>query len=289
MGLTTGLHRSPFHLLSVSARDGRRQIVAQAEERALYLDADTCQKARSDLTNPRTRLSAEIAWLPGLSPRKATQLVDSLLHDPMAVRKESGLPTLAHLNLLAAVFEVVDGEHDAKDLASFIQEAAYLSDALHHDEILRDINEDRAVSSFPEARALDQIEAELVQRKRYCRSVVKDALDRLPPKTLIQVMTITVDGVTAGGENHAPELIDALIDSYEVENRPSCRRKRKTSTSSSKAPANRRTLAMRQSSRMWTRSRQWRATGIPGMLEVIEQPETDEEKFTRLYGMYRKP
>ena len=35
--------------------------------------------------------------------------------------------------------------------------------------------------------------------------------------TLIQVMTDTVDGVTSGGEDHAPELIDDLVDSYEVE------------------------------------------------------------------------
>ncbi|WP_287497566.1 hypothetical protein [Pandoraea sp. CB10b_02] len=46
----------------------------------------------------------------------------------------------------------------------------------------------------------------------------KDALDRLPPLTLVQVMTDTVDGVTLGGEDHAPELIDDLVDSYEVEN-----------------------------------------------------------------------
>jgi hypothetical protein len=114
----------------VTTRDDRRRIVELAEEKSLELDHDVCQKARSDLTNPRTRLSAEIAWLPGVSPRKATQLVESLLNDPMAVREESGLPTLAHLNLLAAAFEAVDGEHDADDLAGFIQEIAYLAEDL---------------------------------------------------------------------------------------------------------------------------------------------------------------
>ena len=44
--LTTVLHGSPFHLLSVSMRDDRRKIVAEAEELALHLDAETCQKAR---------------------------------------------------------------------------------------------------------------------------------------------------------------------------------------------------------------------------------------------------
>lgn len=214
---TTALHQSAFAVLGVTARDNRKNIVELAEEKSLELDHDVCQKARSDLTNPRTRLSAEIAWLPGVSPRKATQLLDNLLTDPMAVRDEPGLPTLAHLNLLAAAFEAVNGKHDADDLAEFIMETAYLAEELTPEEVLRDINEDRAVSGFPEVRALDQIEAELTERKRYYRGAIKDALDRLPPMTLIQVITETVDGVTSGGEDHAPGLIDDLVDSYEVE------------------------------------------------------------------------
>jgi hypothetical protein len=213
----TALHHSPFAVLGVTTRDDRRRIVELAEEKSLELDHDVCQKARSDLTNPRSRLSVEMAWLPGVSPRKASQLVESLLQDPMAIREESGLPTLAHLNLLAAAFESVDGGHDADDLAEFIMETAYLAEELSPEDILRDINEDRAVSGFPEVRALDQIEAELTERKRYYRGAIKDALDRLPPMTLIQVMTETVDGVTSGGEDHAPGLIDDLVDSYEVE------------------------------------------------------------------------
>jgi hypothetical protein len=203
--------------LGVTTRDNRKRIVELAEEKSLELDHDVCQKARSDLTNPRTRLSAEIGWLPGVSPRKATQLAGILLNNPLAIREESGLPTLAHLNLLAAAFEAVDGEHDADDLAEFIMEAAYLAENLNSEEVQRDINEDRAVSKFPEVRALDQIEAEMTERKRYYRTAIKDALDRLPPMTLVQVMTKTVDDATSGGEDHAPGLIDDLVDSYEVE------------------------------------------------------------------------
>lgn len=213
----TALHQSPFAVLGVTTRDDRRRIVELAEEKSLELDHEVCQKARSDLTNPRSRLSVEMAWLPGVSPRKTSQLVESLLQDPMAIREESGLPTLAHLNLLAAAFEFVDGEHDADDLAGFIMETAYLAEELSPEDVLRDINEDRVASGFPEVRALDQIEGELTERKRYYRGSIKDALDRLPPMTLIQVMTETVDGVTSGGADHAPGLIDDLVDSYEVE------------------------------------------------------------------------
>lgn len=215
--ITTVLHQSPFAVLSATIRDNRRRIVELAEEKSLELDHDACQKARSDLTNTRTRLSVEIAWLPGVSPRKASLLLDALRHDPMAIRVESGLPTLAHLNLLAAALEAVDGRHDSDDLSEFIQEIAYLAEELVPEDVLRDINEDRAVSGFPQVRALGQIEAEFTERKRCYLAAIRKALDRLPSTTLVQVMTDTVHGVTEGGEEHAPELIDGLVDWYEVE------------------------------------------------------------------------
>ena len=83
--------------------------------------------------------------------------------------------------------------------------------------MLRDINEDRAVSGFPEIRAADQIDAELAERKRYFRSSISEALNRFPSSALVDVMTRAVDDATASGKHHAPELIDALVDSYEVE------------------------------------------------------------------------
>lgn len=213
----TMLNKSPFALLGVTIRDDRRRIVELAEEKSLELDHDICQKARSDLTNPRTRLSAEMAWLPGVSPRKASQLVDALRQNPMAIREESGLPTLARLNLMASAFETVKDSHDSDDLAEFIQEFAYLADELYPEEVLRDINEDRSVSGFPEVKTVEQIEDELSERKRYYRNAIKEALDRLPSAKLVQVMTDVVDGATLGGEDHAPGLIDDLVDSYEVE------------------------------------------------------------------------
>jgi len=211
------LQKNPFAVLGVTTRDDRRQIVEQAEERLLELDHEACHKARSDLTSPRMRLSAEMSWLPGVSPRKAEQFVSALQSDPMSLRGESGLPTLAHLNLLAAAFETVDADDSADDVAEFIQEMAHLVDDLSVEQLLRDINEDRAVSGFPEVKGIDQVEAELSERKRYYRNAIKDALNRLPPASLVKAMTAAVDQITFGGEEHAPELIDDLVDSYAVE------------------------------------------------------------------------
>lgn len=213
----TTLHRSPFHVLGATTRDDRRRIVELAEERSLDHDHDACQKARSDLTTPRTRLSAEVSWLPGVSPRKAAQLLDSLSTNPKAIGGEAGLPVLAHLNLLAAAFERVDANHAPESLCAFIEKIAGLADVLSVEDVLREINEDRTVSGFPEVRALDQLEAELTDRKREYRNAIKNALDELPTATLLQVMTEVVDNSTGGGVVHAPKLIDDLVDTYEAE------------------------------------------------------------------------
>lgn len=215
--LKSHLQQNPFALLGVTTRDDRKRIVELAEEKSLELDHDACQKARADLTSPRARLSAEMSWLPGVSPRRAAQLISALQSDPLSIRKESGLPTLAHLNLLAAAFESVNEDDSEEFIAGFIIELAFLVEEISAEQVLRDINEDRSISGFPEVQRVDQIEAELAERKRLYRNVIKDALNRLPSKLLVDVMTTTVYEVTSAGENHAPELIDDLVDRYAVE------------------------------------------------------------------------
>ena len=56
---------NPFLILDVTSEDNRRTIVAQAEEQALYFDAERCNEARNTLTNPQRRISAEVRWFLG--------------------------------------------------------------------------------------------------------------------------------------------------------------------------------------------------------------------------------
>lgn len=212
---STSLHRSAFWILGASARDDRQRIVQRADDKSLELDHDLCQKARSELTNPRTRLAAEISWLPGISPRKAEQLAARILTEPMAI--EPGIPALAHLNLMVAAFETLDDRAQANEVALLIQELASEADGLVIADVRRDINEDRAVSGFPEVASDSQIEAELSNRKRHIRDAIKETLNKLPTETLVSVITQVVDSATGHGEFHAPELIDELVDAYEVE------------------------------------------------------------------------
>ncbi|MFT4192878.1 MAG: hypothetical protein QM617_15300 [Comamonas sp.] len=211
------VHQSPFFILGATTRDDRKRIIELAEEHSQKWDHEIYRKARTDLIHLRTRLSAEIAWLPGVPPQRASQLFDELLQDSSIIWKAQGLPTLAHLNIIAATFQIIREDHHTVDLSELIQEMAYLVDKLHPQDVLRDINEDRSLSGFPPVRSLDQVEAKLTQRKRYYLESIKDALDRLSSPMRIHVMTEAVETVTSGGKHHAPKLIDDLVDLYEAE------------------------------------------------------------------------
>ena len=82
---------------------------------------------------------------------------------------------------------------------------------------MRDINEDRAISGFPEVPEQDSIEAELSERRRYYKRAIRDALNSLSSMQIAKVLTMVVEISTNSGEDHAPLLIDDLIDSYEID------------------------------------------------------------------------
>lgn len=116
----SALQQNAFYILGVTTRDTRKVIVEAADDKSLELDHGFCQKARSDLTNPRTRLSVEMGWLLGVSPNKVSHLIDQLVTSPDSIPHEKVLPALAHANLMAAAFGKIDTNSSSKDLAKFI-------------------------------------------------------------------------------------------------------------------------------------------------------------------------
>lgn len=214
---TSEMHQSPFAILGASSRDNRQRIVALAEEQSLLLDPDLCQTARSVLTTPRARLGAEIAWLPGLSPRRGALLLEILSTSPESIRDEPGIPALARLNLTIASLASINGDLPAPAVAELLQGVARIAESLDVETILADINADRAAAGFPEIKGYEAIEAELVNRRRHARNALRDMLDRMPSHTLIDAMTLAISEATDEGAEHAPLLLDDLVDIYAIE------------------------------------------------------------------------
>lgn len=213
----TPLHDNHFCVLGVTTHDDKRKIVEMAEERSLQLDSDICRKARSDLTNPRTRLAAEMAWMPGVAPRIAENVVRTLSEDPWAARAAQGLPGLARANVMAATCDHVPDNEPVSSVAAFIRDFAETVESVDPEDVLRDVNEDRSVSRFPEVQGTEVIVRDFSERRRAYRSALKDLLDNMEPARLIETMTEVVRRATDGGKEHAPLLLEELVDSYEVE------------------------------------------------------------------------
>lgn len=209
----TALHRNAFCILGATTRDKKTRLVELSEEKNLVVDSDVCTKAYSALTVPRKRLSEEIAWLPGLSPQRANELLDTLHVDIHSLKGQSSLPPLANANLLAAAFEIFDHEMDNSTWCEWILDFAEIVEAIDPEDVARDINEDHEISGFLEVSIAD-VEEELIKRRQYYKETVNAALNNMPTMKLVEVVTKVVDDATSSGEMQAPLLIYEMIDSY---------------------------------------------------------------------------
>ncbi len=211
------LLQNPFYILNATPRDNRRKIVELAEEHSLMMDSGECSQARSDLTNPRKRLSSEIAWLPGSGPKRVTEilaLLDNSVNDLFGITK---LTSMARANLLAAGLSRLTVTNDPEEIVEWILELAWTFENVDSEDLCTVINEERVVSSFSEVTDISVVEAEIYERRIYYRQVIKSALDNFHTKDLIEAITIAVESSTDNGEEQSPILIDDLVDSYEVE------------------------------------------------------------------------
>jgi hypothetical protein len=216
MPLDLPILRNPFHLLGVSTRDSRQRIVEAAEEKALSLDGEVCVKARGDLTHPRNRLGAELAWLPGISPDRSGQILDGLARDPAGVFGPDGLPALARANLMASAILALDAGLGEAGWVSCILVLARAVEDVSIASVLAAVNEDRAAAGFTEVRAAAAVEEGLAERRREFRTCLRDALDTLPPRKLARVAVAVAETATGGGSAHPPSLIDGMGDFYAV-------------------------------------------------------------------------
>jgi hypothetical protein len=209
--------QNPFFILGATTHDDRRTLAALAEARELQVESGLCQQSRADLTNPRSRLSAEIGWLPGVTADESTVVVGLLRTNPLAIRRLSALPPLARANALAAVRPGAGAA--AADHAEFINEMNSAVDEISAAAVMQDVNRDRAVSGFPQVQWLDLVENELADRLRHFRSIIRAGLDTLPSETIVDIMRTVVLRATGRGGQHANILAYALTDGYEMETR----------------------------------------------------------------------
>lgn len=208
------LLNNPFHILGANPRDNRQRIMALAEERSLYVSASDCTQARSDLMNPRKRLSVEVAWLPGVGPKRISELLLQLESENEIIFKPDNFNPLALANLVAAV---LSRSKSNINLSFNILWLARVYEQIKPEELCAILNEERIVSGFPEISDPSAVEEELKERRNYFKRVIKSALDKLYSDQIIEVVTSCIKSATENGADQGPVLIYDMVDSYEVE------------------------------------------------------------------------
>jgi histone acetyltransferase (RNA polymerase elongator complex component) len=102
------------------------------------------------------------------------------------------------------------------ELEKIIIKIIYDFENLEINNIIRDINEDRIVSGFPEVNDFELVENYLKEKKRNCVKLILNSLNSLDTKQLIDIMTRIVDEETANGEIQASSMIEDLVDDYKL-------------------------------------------------------------------------
>jgi hypothetical protein len=210
---------NPFFVLGANPRDQRRRIVELAEELSLEGNPETISKARADLTHPRARLGAEMAWLPGVSPKRATECVKAAVATPQQTDAFNSLPSLAHANLLAVAFDAIDA-NGGRSAPCSLESFAAVVESIDVAEVRRHINEDRSISGFPEITNSDWIESELADRRRVYRASVRSWMERSETRLMLGNLIASVERATGEGRSHPPLLIEEVVADYELGAQP---------------------------------------------------------------------
>ena len=207
---------NPFQILGASLRDDRQRILELADDMSLVNDADICMEARAELTNPRKRLKAELAWICGVRPSRASELISILGTSPQNILEVDNIHCLAKANFIASALSSYRPE-SIEDIVKWVLELANQFDQISCEQLQTMLNEERIVSGFPEINDLSSIEAELQERRNYYRTTIKAALDQFSQPELVKAVTDIVDIATDCGQVHGPVLVEDVVDTYEIE------------------------------------------------------------------------
>ena len=221
------IHENPFYRINARAHHNRVKLMELADAQGLAADPDDAARALSDLANPRKRVSAEVAWFPGVSAAHVDVLLSMLKTPPILLSSAKNLPQpgMARANLLAAGLRRLDTEdRTPSSVAVWIMEISTSFECAEPDTLMLLINDDRVVSGFPEITDISAVRGELNDRRRYFRSVIMSALGLMRESDRLDAIMKVVRSSTGDGTKLAPAVVFDMVDLYEVESKASLAR-----------------------------------------------------------------
>ncbi|MDE0400746.1 MAG: hypothetical protein OXL96_23370 [Candidatus Poribacteria bacterium] len=207
------LFKNPFHILGATTRDNRHRIMELAEERSLLSDADACMEAQSILITPRRRISAEVAWLPGVDP-SFYGLLFRYLESPDEALPNITMAPIASANLRATKLSRHPGL-SSSDIVEWILTIAQTSESINSETVCAILNKDRGASRLPEITDLATVDDAIRNQKRYYSETLTFVLENLSVNARARAMTSLLETTTSNGRYQCPTLIKDLIPAYQ--------------------------------------------------------------------------
>ena len=157
MDLLQTYSRHPFRVLGATPRHTREELVELQSIAALFGDDESAAQALATLLNPQDRLWAEMSWFPQTDAREVEGLLRAVMQGgstlSMSFATDSFLAQFNEARLVLATIPLAD--------ASTFKEALYtlaeLADALLPEQVRDEINDDRAISGFPQLKDTDEM------------------------------------------------------------------------------------------------------------------------------------
>lgn len=187
-----------------------------SEERSLLSDAEECFAARAVLINPRNRISAEVAWLPGVNPEHIESVLKQLDSPNQNLLNIIGLSPIASANIFTAGFSRLTNIASA-NIVEWILAISHAYERIDAEEVRGTLNEERNISGFPQITDLSVITAEIQNQRRYYSQTLFSVINSLSVTERARILTLTLETVIGNNNNRCPILIDDLIQSYELE------------------------------------------------------------------------
>jgi hypothetical protein len=208
------LRRNPFNLLGATRRDNEARIVELANERALTLGQEVCQNARSELADLRSRLSAELSWLPDIPPDRGFSGPDKLAIE--FCNTDPGLSPLTRANMLAAWIETVPAPVPESEIVRILLELAQAAEKIDPEVVMLDVNRDRLFANIPLVHDIRLVHVGLAARRQKFREVSRQLLNSVPTKALVRLLTELAARSTDKAQKRAPSLVEDIVADYET-------------------------------------------------------------------------
>lgn len=206
------LEKNPFFVLEVAPTDKRATIISKAEEKAFFLEGNSCEEAQTSLLNPSKRISAEMDWFCGCDEATTSNISQSIKNKtPIST---DGLTGLAKLN--ATLFNFALSSYDDYfEIGYAILDIDELYDAIIPFELVETLNKCHSQAGIL-AVSEDEVERELGKKREQIRKFISAKTENLPEEDYIEFVTMVAEKCIADEDYDDGVVIADVVDQYKL-------------------------------------------------------------------------